>query len=576
LRTINLCVATAENIWMGRVPYASVYRQCYRLLLLLVMLIPTISGCGSTADVTIGTEQLSQIRRIAVLDFLDAPGADAANSGRIVASIISKDALLVPSWRLFERQQIRHVISEQKLQNTPLVDHKTAAQIGKVIGAEGVIVGEVGQYRIGSIPFLFFFVFDQDVYKVDYSFRLVDVETAEVLVAAKASATSTVSFERAISKGAKVIFKELCDNLREGSAPPPSNHLATATALWSQKSSHTVSLSFTVHNPSASDIEDVVLTTRSQILWLNNRRTTLGRVRAGEMRSGEMAVELPAHVEPGSYAVELVFSATRGNAPQMLSTRVEVKGVRRPADESSIALVIGVEKYDFIGDAPGCRNDAMAISGAIRKARNIAPANVIVMTDDAANAINIPNQKTIQNRLEGVMKDVGKDGLAFVYFAGHGVSQDGDLFLIPKNGGERDGIALSYVIEQMEKSAAKEKVLVLDVCRPSKDRAVVVIGPDLLKPRRTMTIFLSAAPREISHLKDDDSGGVYTDVFVRVLESAMDDPKEPVTARRLHEMISSQMRSWRLKTGKAQTPQLITDNNHDMILIPSLEPKESK
>jgi hypothetical protein len=174
-------------------------------------------GCSQAPEITIRPELARGLRRIAVLDLVDAPGADAGHSGRVVAGVLSSTALNVNGWSVVERQQLSRIIEEQDLQKTDLVDPTTAVRVGRIAGADGVIIGEVAQYRIGSIPFLFFFTWDQDTYKVDFAFRLISVSTGEVCVSARVSRTSLESFERAISDGAIPIFERIdsCLAIRE-------------------------------------------------------------------------------------------------------------------------------------------------------------------------------------------------------------------------------------------------------------------------------------------------------------------------------------------------------------------------
>ena len=165
-----------------------------------------LAGCNTRPRVTVKREELAKLRRIAVLSFTDAPGADAGDSGKVVSSMIAGQALGVPGWTVVERQRIAQIVGEHDLQSMGITDPRTAVRIGKLVGADGVILGDVAQYRIGSIPFLFMFTFDQDLYKVGYNFRVVAVETGQVCVSAHVSRSSMVSFEQAISEGASQVF----------------------------------------------------------------------------------------------------------------------------------------------------------------------------------------------------------------------------------------------------------------------------------------------------------------------------------------------------------------------------------
>lgn len=162
--------------------------------------------------------EVGAIHRLAILDFTDAPAADAGHSGRVVAGVVATRALAVKGWSVVEREQLSKVLMEQDLQSTSIVDPATALRLGKIVGADGILVGEVAQYRIGSIPFFFLFTLDQDVYKVDFSFRLISVQTGEICLSAHVSNQNIASFERAVSEGVERVFVEIERQL--GTAAP--------------------------------------------------------------------------------------------------------------------------------------------------------------------------------------------------------------------------------------------------------------------------------------------------------------------------------------------------------------------
>jgi len=176
---------------------------------LLYAFMSVASGCVNDPSLTMNAQVLGDLQRIAVLDFTDAPGADAGYSGTVVASIVGQHVLGMDRWKLVERGRLDRILAEQDLQNSDITDPSTAVRIGRIAGADGIIIGEVAQYRIGSIPFFFFFVLDQDLYKVDCTFRLVSVETGEICLSAHASGNSLVSFEDAIATGMTRLFDQI-------------------------------------------------------------------------------------------------------------------------------------------------------------------------------------------------------------------------------------------------------------------------------------------------------------------------------------------------------------------------------
>lgn len=172
-------------------------------------LIIVFSGCSTAPSVNLKVNCLKSIERVCVFDFSDAPGADAGYSGRVVANVIAQECLLIEGWTLVEREHMQKIIAEQDMHSAGMIDPASAAEIGKLLGADGIIIGEVVQYRIGSIPFIFFFALDKDVYRVEFSFHLVNVETGEVCVAARAARESVGSFDQAIGGVASEIFQRI-------------------------------------------------------------------------------------------------------------------------------------------------------------------------------------------------------------------------------------------------------------------------------------------------------------------------------------------------------------------------------
>lgn len=49
-------------------------------------------------------------------------------------------------FRVIERQQLEKVMAEQKLQMSGLIDNSSAVEIGKMLGADGIMVGSITEY----------------------------------------------------------------------------------------------------------------------------------------------------------------------------------------------------------------------------------------------------------------------------------------------------------------------------------------------------------------------------------------------------------------------------------------------
>ncbi len=130
---------------------------------------------------------------IAVLPF-DGKGA-AAKFKDVVTNKLINELVNSRRFKVIERSAIDKIITEQKVQASGAVDDKTAVKLGKIAGADALVIGTVT-------------VIDNSL-KV--SVRLVDVETAETLVAQDANSenTSQQVIDNTVGNAATLVINEL-------------------------------------------------------------------------------------------------------------------------------------------------------------------------------------------------------------------------------------------------------------------------------------------------------------------------------------------------------------------------------
>lgn len=83
---------------------------------------------------------------IAVLDFNAfslTPGEDAAAVGRGLASMIATELATRPTVRIVDRQQVEALVRSRQLGLSGRVDEAQAVQLGQLLGAQYVVVGNV-------------------------------------------------------------------------------------------------------------------------------------------------------------------------------------------------------------------------------------------------------------------------------------------------------------------------------------------------------------------------------------------------------------------------------------------------
>ncbi|MFG1690815.1 CsgG/HfaB family protein [Gemmatimonadota bacterium] len=115
---------------------------------------------------------------VAVLDFtglMIGQGGNSAPLGKAVSSMLITELSGRPGMQVIERFRLQDLLTEQRLSLSGRVDEDTAIEVGRLVGAQYIIHGQVTS--IG------------DQTRMDM--RAVDVETSEILEVLKASDQTT-------------------------------------------------------------------------------------------------------------------------------------------------------------------------------------------------------------------------------------------------------------------------------------------------------------------------------------------------------------------------------------------------
>ena len=130
---------------------------------------------------------------IAVLPF-DAKG-DAQKLNVSVTDKLVTELVNLRRFKVMERTALEKVLKEQKLQTSGIVDEKTAVNVGKIAGADAIVIGDVN--IVGGMA------------KV--SARVIDTETSETIVAKEeqSQGAGVDEVEKAVDRVAIDIYNEL-------------------------------------------------------------------------------------------------------------------------------------------------------------------------------------------------------------------------------------------------------------------------------------------------------------------------------------------------------------------------------
>ena len=159
----------------------------------------TAQGVGG-----LGTEQIKprEKRRIAVLDFdfasisdmsvLSGVGGGGASKG--ISDLLTNQLFKDGSYILVERSRVATVLNEQNLGASGRIEATTAAQIGRVLGVDAVLIGSVTKFSYGAkkdVSFGDLFMgARKQIATVQISARLISTATGEILSVAEGTGQS--------------------------------------------------------------------------------------------------------------------------------------------------------------------------------------------------------------------------------------------------------------------------------------------------------------------------------------------------------------------------------------------------
>ncbi|HIJ58009.1 MAG TPA: hypothetical protein HPQ03_18075 [Deltaproteobacteria bacterium] len=151
-----------------------------------------LSSCYSTSTLNLQTPvdtPYDHRHVIAVVDFQNKSGEpdnDKLIEG-ITGTIIS-ELQGTKQFRLIERQRLKSILAELKLNSGGLVDAENAKEIGNLLGVEALLFGNLSAVKYSRNKQTIFIAWTEGQrVDVDLDARLVSVETGEVLAASKAS-----------------------------------------------------------------------------------------------------------------------------------------------------------------------------------------------------------------------------------------------------------------------------------------------------------------------------------------------------------------------------------------------------
>ncbi|HLJ50543.1 MAG TPA: SUMF1/EgtB/PvdO family nonheme iron enzyme [Bryobacteraceae bacterium] len=179
-----------------------------------------------------------------------------------------------------------------------------------------------------------------------------------------------------------------------------------------------------------------------------------------------------------------------------------------------IALVIGNDAYPK-GPLKNAVNDARSMSGALQE---VGFQVELLINGDL---------RQMDRAVDKFASRLGSGDVAVLYYAGHGVQVDGENYLIPVDYAGRDEADIRYqsrsaswILEKMDKTGARLKIVILDACRSNPFRVSRAMGGGLAQMQGGRGSFIAFATAAGKVASDDPAGsnGLFTTHLLQALK----------------------------------------------------------
>ncbi len=263
-----------------------------------------------------------------------------------------------------------------------------------------------------------------------------------------------------------------------------------------------------------------------------------------------------------------------------ISQDVDVPLKGRSTNSDGYAVVIGIEKYQYVPDAVHANNDAEVFREYLIETMGYKKENIKIIID----------RKATQAELE---KLLGADGWlsrnslknksdVVVYFSGHGIANanSASASLLPHDVDPNysGGLNLKNLYKNLVSLEAKSVTLFLDACFTGqsrdekllvdKARPVVVRESDLQADER-ITVVSASSGSQISSAMQDSNHGIFTYYLLKGLRGEADKNKDKkIFLSELVDYVSREVKTTAAKLGRVQTPVVSGSTN---ILVADIE-----
>ena len=258
--------------------------------------------------------------------------------------------------------------------------------------------------------------------------------------------------------------------------------------------------------------------------------------------------------------------------------RLNPTKIKNSFSNNKVALIFGIENYNYVPDAKFANLDAEYFYEYARNAFGVRDENIKLLVDSDASLIG--SLSALSKWLPGKIRRNQTE--LIIFFAGHGLaSTDGkELYLLPNDGNAdllaRTGLSRSEIFEQITKLKPKSVTMFLDTCYSgvSRDEQMLLASARPIRIEvvedesipNNFTIFTASQLKQISSGLDEAKHGIFSYYLMKGLEGNADSNNDKkITNGELLAYMDENVSMKASELGRKQNPSLAGNPNKILI-----------
>lgn len=249
-------------------------------------------------------------------------------------------------------------------------------------------------------------------------------------------------------------------------------------------------------------------------------------------------------------------------------------GMNKP---NALAVVVGIENYQYVPDATYAYNDAEVFREYLAQTLGFKKQRIKLVTNSKATQAELnkllgPNGWLSRNIVSG------KSDVVF-YFSGHGISnlknQTNNILPFDVDPNYSVGLSLKNLYQNLASFEAKSVTVFLDACFTGQTRDAKMLIPDArpmlipakeIKLSQNINILSAASSSQISGALKEKEHGLFTYYLLKGMSGDADTNNDKkITLNELSEFVKRNVKQQAAIVGREQIPSL--NNNSNLTFI---------